>query len=196
VASSGPRTRYAVVIRLPREVEVQIEDTYLSVLGATKPSMGYHLTLLGPYCLAPNAPSPFLPSLARVCRNAEPITVHLRGLGAYRTENNSAVYLRVVDAAPVIELHKRLLEATARQILAENEQLHVWTVEKYDPHVTLGLGMSDTELEEFMRLGERRDLEVAFEAQTIWLVAQASNGPWEYVAEYPLGVHAPESDGC
>lgn len=181
------RVRYAVVIRLPREVEVQIEDTYLSVIGVTKPSMGYHLTLLGPYCLVPGVESPFLPAISRVCRQHEPLDIHLNGLGVFRAENSHAVYLRVVDAEPVYALHKALLEATADIVMAENEQLHVWTVANYNPHVTLGLRMSDGEMEEFLRLGRERSLDVTFRARSIWLAEQVPNGPWEFTAEYALG---------
>jgi len=188
-----PRTRYAIVVRLPREVEVRIEDTFLAVIGATKPAMGYHLTILGPYCLARGVTSPFLAAISRVCRQAEPFTVRLAGLGVFRTTDNNAVYLKVADPAAVFALHERLLRATAGVALPENERLRAWTVDNYNPHVTLGLGMSDDDLEEFLRHGEGRAIEAEFAVRQVWLVEQVLNGPWEVAAEYPLGVAPPPS---
>lgn len=187
MAQTQPQQRYAVIIRLPRAAEVQIEDTYLSAIGTTKPSMGYHISLLGPYCLASSATSPFLPGISRVCRQARPFTVRLFGLGVFRTEDDNAVYLNLTDPAPVLALHHALLRATEGAALPENERLRIWTIENYHPHVTLGLGLSDSDLEEFLRVGRERQVDVTFEVQSIWMVEQASNGPWEYVAEYSLG---------
>ncbi len=187
MTDTEPRVRYALVIRLPREVEVRIEDTFLSVIGTTKPAMGYHLTLLGPYCLAPGVSSPFLAAVSRVCRQTESFPVRLEGLGVFSTANNNAVYLGVENPAPVVALHRRLLQATAGVVEPENERLRAWTVDNYNPHVTLGLGMTDGDLEEFLRLGEQRHLTAEFTVQQVYLVEQVPNGPWEVAAEYSLG---------
>jgi 2'-5' RNA ligase len=185
--------RYVLLVRVPREVEVRIEDTFLSVIGATKSSMGYHLSLLGPYYLAEGQSSPFLPAIARVCRTHGPFTLRLAGLGTFRTANNNAVYLGVTNPEPIIELHAALLEATAQFTVPQNAQMRIWTVDNYLPHVTLGLGMDDGDLEEFLRAGISRDVDATFVVNSIWLAAQAPNGPWEYVAEYPLGTTVAQS---
>jgi len=182
------KPRYAIVIRVPRDVEVRIEDTYLSVIGMTKPTMGYHLTLLGPFRLSDDLTAPHLPAVTRLCREQAPFEVHLAGLGVYRTEDNNAVYLGVTEPEKVASLHTHLLEVTRDVALPENETLRVWTIEKYNPHVTLGLGMSDSELQEFLRLAQTRGLEASFTVNSIWLVAQDTSGPWEFVTEYRLGV--------
>ncbi len=181
------RPRYALIVRLPREAEVRLEDAFLSVIGATKPAMGYHLTLVGPYLLAPGVASPHLPAIARVCRQTRPFAVQIARLGVFRQENDNAVYLDVAEPEPVVALHRRLLRAAGPLIVPESEQLRLWTVENYKPHVTLGLRMSDGDLEEFLRLGSARRVEVTFPVQRVWLVGQVPNGPWEYLAEYGLG---------
>ncbi len=149
--------------------------------------MGYHISLLGPYCLVKGTPSPFLPPISRVCRQSEPFSVRLTGLGVFRTEDNNAVYLDIADPAPILALHNALLRATEGLTEPENEQLRIWTIDNYHPHVTLGLGMSDDDLEEFLRLGSERQVDLTFDVQSIWLAEQVPNGPWEYSAEYPLG---------
>ncbi len=187
VASGPSRTRYAIVIRVPRDIEVRIEDTYLSVIGVTKPSMGYHLTLLGPFLLADSVAGPHLPAVTRLCREEAPFDVHLAGLGTSRSENSNAVYLGVADPDKVMSIHNRLLDVTRDITTPENETLRIWTIERYSPHVTLGLGMTDSELEEFLRLVQARDVQASFTVDRIWLVEQAPGGPWEFVAEYRLG---------
>ncbi len=97
------------------------------------------------------------------------------------------MYLDVAEPEPVVALHRRLLRAAGPLIVPESEQLRLWTVENYKPHVTLGLRMSDGDLEEFLRLGSARRVEVTFPVQRVWLVGQVPNGPWEYLAEYGLG---------
>ena len=180
------RSRYALIIRLPREAEVRIEDTFLSVIGATKPAMGYHLTLLGPYRLAPGVTLPHLPAIAHVCRQTRPFEVRLAGLGVFRTEDNNAVYLSVADPEPVLALHTQLLRVVGQFVVPENEQLRIWTIDNYSPHVTLGLHMTDDDLEEFLRVGRHRQIDVEFHVQTVCLVEQVLSGPWEYTAEYSL----------
>ncbi len=181
------RSRFALIIRLPRDVEVRIEDTYLSVIGVTRPAMGFHLTLVGPYRLAPGVTSPHLTAVARACRLSRPFAVRLEGLGVFRTENDNAVYLGVPEPELVVALHAQLLRAAGSAVVPENEQMRVWTFENYSPHVTLGLHMSDADLEEFLRLGARRRIHAQFTVERVWLVEQVPNGPWEYTAGYALG---------
>jgi len=187
VASEPNRTRYAIVIRVPRDIEVRIEDTYLSVIGVTKPSMGYHLTLLGPFLLSDEITAPHLPAVTRLCREEVPFEVHLAGLGISRSETSHAVYLDVVKPEKVMSLHNRLLDVTHDIALPENETLRIWTIERYNPHVTLGLGLSESELDEFLRLVQARDVQATFMVDSIWLVEQSPGGPWEFVTEYRLG---------
>jgi len=181
------RPRYALTIRLPRDAEVRIEDAYLSVIGVTRPAMGFHLTVLGPYRLAPGVPSPHLPAVAQACRAFKPFAVRLSGLAVFRNESDSAVYLRVSDPEPVVMLHERLLRAARNDVVPENEQIRDRMFENYTPHVTLGLHMADPDLDEFLRLGEQRRVDVQFAVDRVWLVSQVPGGPWEYIAWYPLG---------
>lgn len=181
------RTRYVFVLRLPRQVEVRIEDVFLSLLGITKPVMGYHITLLGPFYWAQDADRQSLSRVADLCLRRRPFTVRITGLDAFETRDSHAVYLRVAAPDDMVVLHNDLLDLTGEQIAFQDDQYREWNVEQFKPHVTLGLGLTDGELDAFLRLGAERDIDETFEAPGVWLVEQVPKDPWQYVADYPFG---------
>ena len=187
---TSDRTRYALVVRLPREVEVRIEDTYLGLAGITKPTMGFHITLLGGFYLPEGAGIESLCSIADVCARHQPFQVRIYGLGAFEAKENNVVYLHVTDANHIMALHDDLLEATSACIVHQNEQYREWNVDAYYPHVTLGLGLSDQELLAFLRDSANRVLDETCEISEVWLAAQHPDGSWRYIASYTLGVPA------
>jgi len=182
------QTRYVLVVRVPRPVEVRIEDVYLSLAGTTKPVMGFHITLLGPCFLADpeGAKSQFISRVKDVCRRRKPLGVRLRKLGAFRGKDNNVVYLRITRPGAILTLHRDLLAATSGLIIPQDERYREWYTTSYQPHVTLGLGLSDRELEGLLHEGTPRQFDESFETSHIWLVEQSPQGPWQYVAEFPL----------
>lgn len=186
------RERYALVVRLPREVEVRIEDTYLGLVGITKPTMGFHITLVGPFHLPEGAGMEALSGVADVCARWQPFRVRVYGLGTFEVEENNVVYLHVAEAQRIMALHDDLLEETAACVVHQNEQYREWNVESYYPHVTLGLGLSDQELSILLHDAANRVLDETFEISRIWIAAQPPHGSWHYVASYTLGVPTPQ----
>ena len=185
------QTRYVLVVRVPRPVEVRIEDVYLSLASTTRPAMGFHITLLGPYFFSAGASPRFMSKVSAMCRSWTPFSTRLCGLGAFKEKDDNAVYLQIVEPQILLALHNALLEATAGMTIPQDERYREWYVLSYQPHVTLGLGLSDRELEEFLRSSTLRQFDESFEVSRIWLAEQVPHGPWQYVAEYPLG--APSS---
>jgi 2'-5' RNA ligase len=183
----GAKPRYAVIVRLPRAIEVRIEDAYLSMLGTTRPIMGYHITLLGPFYIVDHCEAITTERVQAVCRRSTPFTIRLQGLGTFAEQDNNVVYVRIADPSPLAALHNALLRATEDVIVAQNERYREWTAERYMPHVTVGLGMTDNELSEFLRGSFRFEIDATLEVTRLWLVEQRPNGPWQYVGEYPLG---------
>ena len=181
------KRRYVLMIPVPREAEVRIEDAYLHLAGSTKPLMGYHVTLLGPFFLADPSLSDMLPCVEKACRNAVPFELTVMRLDAFHGDGMHVVYLSVGDGDQLAALHWALVEATRGHLEMPNERVRVWNLECYEPHITLGMGLTDAELDAFVELGLVRDPELAFLGDRISLVEQAPNGLWQHIACFPLG---------
>ena len=177
------KTRYVLVVRLPRRVEIRIEDVFLNLVGATKPTMGYHITLAGPFSLPDGMNTRCLSSIAEVCRRREPFQVRIAGLDAFRAKDSNAGYVRVRVPEPLVSLHNELLKTLERRITLQDGQDSA----QYVPHVTLGLGLNDKQIETFLRVGPDRVFDESFEVSHIWLVEQPPDSPWRFVSNCPLG---------
>jgi 2'-5' RNA ligase len=181
------RARYALMLCLPRRVEVLIEDAFLRLAGSTRPAVGYHITLWGPFTLAEGVEgADLVAAVAVVGARWQPLRIHLEGLGAFRKPNDNVVYMRLRDPEELAALHHALLDALAGTF-AVDERSASWTGARYSPHVTLGIGLSDAETDEFLRSATARAFAAEFEAFAIWLVRQQPSGPWENLAGLPLG---------
>jgi 2'-5' RNA ligase len=185
------KVRYILLVRLPRTTEIRIEDAYLALLGTTKPVMGFHLTLLGPFLLPSEASSSFLFGINAVCQRWQPFKLRIMGLGAFRTPDDNVIYLDVVDPGRIVALHDSLLAATAGQILPQSERHREWSFDRYHAHVTLGLRLSDRELARLWPIAEEHPIDESFEVSRIWLAEESPHGAWRYVAEYLFGTSDP-----
>lgn len=175
----GPR--YVLLIRLPRSLEVHLEDDFLSLSGATKPVMGYHVTVLGPFFWLGGTEDIMRERVAQECRQWSPFRVQLRGVGAFRASNDNVVYVKTVRSPSLLLLHRRL-----RGVLGEAIQLQR-DDGTYAPHVTLGLGLSDRELEAFMSNSGQSGFAESFDVHVLGLAEQMGNDPWKHVHTYQLG---------
>jgi 2'-5' RNA ligase len=184
--------RYGLIVRLPREVETRIEDTYLSLLGATKSNMGYHITLLGPFYRLNDEQAHFDAVVSSVCQRWQPFHVQVAGLGTFLAKDDNVAYVSVVEPDRIVTLHTELLEATTGFVAPQDERFFKWSVESYNPHVTLALGLTDHALAEFLRASAEHKLDETFLVKRIWLAEQAPSGPWQYLASYPLGIPSEE----
>jgi 2'-5' RNA ligase len=187
VDDANERERYALLVRLPRAVEIRIEDVYLNLASVTKPNMGYHITLLGPFHMARVAHALFQTSVEAVCRHWSPFHLRITGLGEYKASDDNVVFLRIANPQDLTALHRDLLEATQDQILAQDERLREWNFQDFEPHVTLGLGLTDQELDHFMRAAAGCAFDESYEVTRVWLAGGISTGPWQYIASYTLG---------
>jgi 2'-5' RNA ligase len=193
LSEAQPRMRYALVARVPRSVEVRIEDLFLHIAGSTKSNMGYHITLVGPFFMANDRDHRSLAGIAETCRRWRPFTVYLGGLGTYISPDNNAVYLHITDPAPISALNHDLTLALNGQI----ESQFVCEPESdragYRPHVTLALSLTDRELDEFLRVGSDELTGVSFQIDDLWLVQEMGGGSWRYLQCYPLGAEAQDA---
>jgi 2'-5' RNA ligase len=184
--STDDRTRYALVIRVPREIENNIEDLFLGLVGSTKPVMGYHITLLGPFFLKLGI-EPILKDTNTVCRRHEPFKIRLAGLEAFREPDSNAVYVQVLDAHRSAGLHADLLDLLSGHIEFADERIRAWNAERFQPHVTLALNLTDKQLSAFPLKSLEHRCRSSFSVEAIWLVAQEPNEPWRHVRSFQLG---------
>ena len=171
--------RYVLLIRLPRSLEVRLEDDFLSLSGASKPVMGYHVTVLGPFFWLGGTEEVMREKVAQVCRQWSPFHVQLRGIGAFRASNDNVVYVKTVRSPSLLLLHRRLRGVLGDAIRLQRDD------ETYAPHVTLGLGLSDRELEAFMSNSAQNDFAESFDVYVLGLAEQIGNDPWKHVGFLP-----------
>lgn len=181
------RARYILVARVPRDIEVAIEDDFLIPLGTTRPTMGYHITLLGSFHLPKGEDhAAFSRAVQRVCRRWRPFHVYVAGLGAFEKEDDNVIYLRVANPHRLTALRREIHEATRQHILFDKVNSAERDSKPYRPHITLGLALTDRELEAFFRTAVDGVLDIVFRISELWLAAQESSEPWRYVVGYPL----------
>jgi len=183
----GQGERHALVLRIPRQQEVSIEDAYLGLAGLTKPVTSYHITLVGPFHFRRPFAEELEEILASACSRWEPFDVRVRGLGAFEHPGDHLVYLGVANEEQVVALRGFLLKQLLPHLTPENDRVAQFTLASYHPHVTLGLGLSDAELQSILATAQRRVVDLLFRADCVWLMAQVGSAPWRYVRSFPLG---------
>lgn len=186
----SPGERYALVLRVPRQQEVSIEDAYLGLAGLTKPVASYHITLVGPFHFRSALSKEIEDILGTACSRWEPFDVRIRGLGAFEKPGDHLVYLGVTNEEQVVALRGFLLKQLLPHLTPENERVAQFTLASYHPHVTLGLGLSDAELRAILGATIRRPVDLSFRADCVWLMSQAGSAPWRYVRSFALGGEA------
>ena len=184
------RTRYALVIRVPHETGIAIEDRFLALAGISKPSMGYHITLVGPFFLGEGQDVGVFEALAVVCERAFPVGVEVNGLGVFSGRDHT-VYLPVVENEDLLRLHRALLTYLRPHIVQQYDRCES-DENQFLAHITLGLGLSDKELEAFCQDNGQPAFRTAFSRRAVWLAEQRPNTPWRYRDQYALGEADPQ----
>ncbi len=177
-----PQARYALVVLLPRVIEAQIEDAFLSLVGITRPIMGFHITLVGPFQWLHATPQHALDRLARLCRHTRPFEVTVAGLGAFVSEESSAVYLRVAPNRALCRLQARALRLLRPHILLQQDA----SAEDYVPHVTLGLGLTPEERDRALASMADERFGAIFTVTEVHLVKEELSSPWRPIMTFPL----------
>ncbi|MGC9358842.1 MAG: 2'-5' RNA ligase family protein [Anaerolineae bacterium] len=183
-ARQGPR--YALVIRLPREHEVRIEDAYLGLSGLTKPVISYHITLLGPFRLRREPAEAVASILDAACQRWEPFQVRVHRVGFFERPDDHVAYLDVATPERVIALRDFLLKQLLPLVLPENDRVAQFTLAHYHPHVTLGLDLSDVQRREILAATDKHPLDLSFLVDCVWLVSQFGASPWRYERSFAL----------
>lgn len=180
-------SRYALVIRIPRAIEVQIEDAFLTLVGITRPIMGFHITLVGPFLWNSDADSGVLDQLAHSCQSVEPFQITIGGSGAFVGEDANAVYIAVEHSEALRELQARAHRLLHPQIALQREI----APEAYIPHVTLGLGLTPEERDRALVSLSNQAITATLQVVELHLVEQRPQSPWHLIRTFPLAGQPP-----
>lgn len=174
--------RFALVVTPPRPVEVLIEDAYLRWLGTSKPNMGFHITIVGPFLWKGELDENVLRQVGLICAAWQPFRVCIHGLDAFRDPDRNAVYIPVHNAGSLMSLHDSLQTVLSPVIVLQRELPEG----RYLPHITLGLGLTDRELERVLKDAHEYDLQESFEVEEIHLTEERPSAPWRRIRSFPL----------
>jgi 2'-5' RNA ligase len=178
--------RYGLGYLLPRQVQQRIEDTYLHWQGITRPSMGYHITVLGPFVITEEHTQDDLEVFAGLCLSQEAFSITLGKPGIFQNATTQVAYLGLNNPRPMRMLHGVILEGVRGIVAAPSPEYHLWTVEQYVPHVTLGIGLDEDAARDFLDFAHSQPLKIRCQVQELCLFKQLGNSAWQQIARYPL----------
>lgn len=184
--TGSPSERYALVFLLPREAQLRIEDTYLHWQGITRPPMGYHVTALGPFVVVEGHTQDDLAVIASLCLKQPSFHLVLSEPGVFQNAANQVAYLALHNPEPMRALHGALLEGTRDIVAAPSPEYHLWTVEQYLPHVTLGIGLGEDAAAEFLVFARSHPFKLRCQVQELSLLKQLGGSVWQQSARFPL----------
>lgn len=176
--------RYVLVILLPREVEVRLEDAFLSLVGVSKPVVGYHITLIGPFAWRAESKEA-LDRLRQICATWRPFEIRFGDVGCFRGSNRNALYIRVLSKM-LEDLRRELWEALIPFIVVDSPGAG----EEYLSHVTLALGLTDEELQRVVASLQTSTVEARFTVTDLHLLEERFQTPWRSIHTFPLGAGA------
>ena len=186
---SVSQSRYLLMIRLPRTTEVRIEDRFLPSVGATRPPMGYHISIVGPFYWASDNVEPSLSRTNSACAQASPLALRIRGVDVFENApDDCGVFLHVGPVRPLRALRERLLAALGEAITPQYHR-----VGPYRPHVTIGLNLPSRVGQALLQSG-KQPFRARFAADEVWLMEQRPQSPWRPLLAFCLGSAANGSE--
>ncbi|MHB1355362.1 MAG: 2'-5' RNA ligase family protein [Anaerolineae bacterium] len=181
-----PNERYALVYLLPRKVQLQIEDTYLHWQGITRPPMGYHVSVLGPFMVVEGHTQDDLGVIADLCLKQPSFHLLLGEPGVFRNAASQVAYLALYNPDPMRMLHGAMLEGTQSIVAAPSPEYHLWTIEQYVPHVTLGISLNEETAAEFLLYARSHPCSLRCQVNELSLLKQQGSGIWQHLNTFTL----------
>ncbi len=184
--SQVQQTRHLLMLPLPRALQVRIEDRYLPSVGATRPSMGYHISIVGPFFWRDQDTDAALETIARVCAATKPLRISLHHADVFRNApDDNGVFIAVRPVWALRRLHRRLRRALRQEIALQHQYGGL-----FRPHITLGLNLPAPSRDTLLR-SARKPLDSRFEAAELWLMEQRPQDPWRPLFSFALGRDEP-----
>jgi 2'-5' RNA ligase len=166
--------RFSIQILLPEAVERRFQRWATRTPGASWPQWGGHITLLPPFTATADRAA-IEQRMTQICANYQPFTVNLSQLVAmqdWTRPHYQAVFL-TFDSEPEngqarLLCLQRDLDAALRPL--RNDLLPEVSQKLYWPHITLALGLADTEASLLVNSMRADGLSAQFEVDGVWLV--------------------------
>ena len=169
------QVRIGVSLTVPEPFGTQLADARRATGDAYADLIPPHVTLLGPTVVDVADLAEVEEHLARVAREAESFTLHLRGAATFRPVS-PVVFVQVVQGIAECEQ----LEGRVRSGLLDQElRFH------YHPHVTVAHEVPDDALDE--AFASMADYDALFEVVEIDLYEHGDDGVWRTRRSFPLG---------
>ena len=191
------RTRQLLMLPVPRAIEVLIEDRFLPSIGATRPPLGYHVSIIGPFFWEGDARASALARVQQACAELSPLRLTVQGIDVFENApDDCAVFVGIGPVRRLRRLHQRVLTALGGAIGMQYQRSG-----PFRPHITLGLNLPSRPCH-----GLRRDADASwhahFLATELRLMEQQPQTPWRTLLSFSLGtddaprpLDAEQSDG-
>ncbi len=164
---------YSLSILLPDTVERELRAWIERTPGATLPSWGAHVTLLGDF-VPTDGLARVQDAVAQVCAASRPFSARFDRIIAephWKRPHLQAVLLanrpRSTDRRRLVEFHRKLstaLEPFKRDLFPNVSQ------RPFNPHTSLTWGLPDGEAAQLARAARAAHLSVEFTVDRIWLL--------------------------
>jgi 2'-5' RNA ligase len=181
-ANEQTRARYLLMLPVPRAIEVKIEDRFLPRLGATRPSMGYHVSIAGPFFWVHEAHEPALERVQRVCAELSPARLAVQGIDVFENApDDCAVFIEIGPVRRLRRLHRHVLGALGSAVSMQYQRSG-----HFRPHITLGLNLPSHACDS-LRQNAGNPWRAHFLVTEMWLIEQRPQNPWRPLLSFSLG---------
>jgi len=177
--------RLLLMLPLPRAIEVAIEDRFLPSIGASRPAMGYHISVVGPFYWAGDERRPALARLREACAEMSPLRIIAQGIDVFENgPDDCAVFVSVGPVARLQRLRRHALRA-----LGDGAKMQYERLGPFRPHITLGLNLPSRVRDGLLKHATQ-PFRVQFPASELWLMEQRPQSPWQPLLAFALGTDA------
>ncbi len=185
------------MLPLPRAVEVRLEDQFLPSLGATRPVMGFHISIIGPFFWTTADTAEPLARLREVCAQTRLPQLVIHGIDIIENApDDCAVFLTVRPVRVLRSLQQSLLQVLGNTITPQYHRAG-----PFRPHITIGLGLP-SRVAQTLGKSAASSFHACLDVAELWLVEQRHQSPWRSLlalslgsAAEPRGLDAESADG-
>lgn len=174
--------RHGVFALLPPDIGADLAARLEGIPGTSVPPQGYHITLYGPFVFQGNAQAARM-VLRTIMQSVPSFTASLQRIGHFRRPDDNVVFAYVDCSLDLLQLHARLVNALDHLVSSRHPRGPEWDRWDYIPHVSLGVHLSDDDLETCLRRLSGLPLAYRFEVRHIWLLRESMVSPQSWVAE-------------
>lgn len=173
----GRSGRIGVAIPIPSPLDSLLVERRASTGDPLAWSIPPHVTLVPPQEIADHVLPEVSDHLAAVAQRTEPFTIRLHGTDTFRPVS-PVVFVALADGAEQVAALEQVVRAG---VLGSDRAF------PFHPHVTLGHGVGDAEMDRVA--DEMAGFDVSFEVAALRVYRYGADGRWHPLADHCLGRH-------